>query len=76
VRGARNDVVLVDTGSPTVPWIARSFGARLFHLAWTGPTSALARHFALPRATGDWILSIDEPTIGKCVREINYSLLL
>jgi glycosyltransferase involved in cell wall biosynthesis/Tfp pilus assembly protein PilF len=59
VRGLADDIVVVDTGSTdrTVE-IARSFGARLFHLAWQDDFS-LVRNFAIAQATGDWILSID-----------------
>jgi tetratricopeptide (TPR) repeat protein len=59
VREVGDDLVLVDTGSTdrTVE-IARSFGARVFHLIWPEDFS-VARNFAITQATGDWILSID-----------------
>jgi glycosyltransferase involved in cell wall biosynthesis/tetratricopeptide (TPR) repeat protein len=59
VRELADEIVLVDTGSTdrTVE-IARSFGARLFEFVWQDDFS-LARNFAIARATGEWILSID-----------------
>ena len=59
VRALVDEIVFVDTGSTdrTVA-IAESFGARVFHLPWPDDFS-VARNYALERATGDWILSLD-----------------
>ncbi|HLH52262.1 MAG TPA: glycosyltransferase [Verrucomicrobiae bacterium] len=59
IRGAVDEIVVADTGSSdgTVS-IAKQFGARIFHFAWTNDFSA-ARNFALDQATGDWILVLD-----------------
>ncbi len=59
VRGVVDEIVFVDTGSTdrTVE-IARRFGARVFHFAWTG-SFAEARNVSLRQATGDWLLMLD-----------------
>jgi len=59
VKGAVDEIVVVDTGSTdrTVA-IAQSFHARIGHFTWVSDFAA-ARNAALDLATGDWILSID-----------------
>ena len=59
IRQLVDEIVVVDTGSTDRTCsIARRFGARLLHFAWTGDF-ATARNFALDHARGDWILYID-----------------
>jgi glycosyltransferase involved in cell wall biosynthesis len=59
VRGAVDEIVVVDTGSTdgTVR-IAESFGARVLHHAWDGDFSA-ARNVSFDAATGDWVMYLD-----------------
>ncbi|MQL52639.1 glycosyltransferase [Desulfofundulus thermobenzoicus] len=59
VRGVVDEMVIVDTGSTdgTVE-IARRYTDRIYHYPWHGDFSA-ARNFALTRARGRWILSLD-----------------
>jgi glycosyltransferase involved in cell wall biosynthesis/predicted Zn-dependent protease len=59
VRGAVDEIVVVDTGSTdrTVE-IAESFGARVLHHAWDGDFSA-ARNASFAAATGDWVMYLD-----------------
>jgi len=59
VRGAADELVVVDTGSTdrTVE-IARGFGAVLGHFTWRDDFAA-ARNAALDLATGDWVLWLD-----------------
>ncbi len=54
-----SETIVVDTGSTddTVE-IARSMGARVFHIPWTGDFSA-ARNESLRHATKEWILWLD-----------------
>jgi tetratricopeptide (TPR) repeat protein len=56
---AVDEIVIVDTGSTdgTVQ-IARSFGARVIELPWTG-SFADARNASFAAATGDWLLYLD-----------------
>src|SRR4029077_3035696 len=57
--GNVDEIVLVDTGSrDDTMEIARQFPIQLHHFTWCDDFSA-ARNFALERASGDWILSID-----------------
>ncbi|MCS6860245.1 MAG: tetratricopeptide repeat protein, partial [Abditibacteriales bacterium] len=59
VQGAVDEIVVVDTGSTdSTIEIARRFGAKVFHYAWSDDFSA-ARNFALAQATGDWVLVLD-----------------
>jgi glycosyltransferase involved in cell wall biosynthesis/Flp pilus assembly protein TadD len=59
VRALVDEIIFVDTGSTDRTLaIAESFGARIFHLPWPDDFS-VARNYALERATGDWILSLD-----------------
>ena len=59
VKGLVDEIVVVDTGSTdrTVD-VAQSYGARVYHFAWTGDFAA-ARNESLRHATGDWILYLD-----------------
>ena len=58
-RGLVDEIVIVDTGSSdNTPQIAREFGAKLVHHAWTDDFSA-ARNISLEHATGDWALWLD-----------------
>jgi len=59
VRGAVDEIVVVDTGSTdrTVE-IAESFGARVLHRAWDGDFAA-ARNVSFEAATGDWVMYLD-----------------
>ncbi len=59
VRGAVDELVVVDTGSTdrTVE-IARSFGAKVVEFPWNGSFSD-ARNCSLDHATGDWIVYLD-----------------
>ena len=59
LAGNVDEIVLVDTGSgdDTIE-IASRFPVQTHHFAWCNDFSA-ARNFALERASGDWILSID-----------------
>lgn len=59
LRGAVDEVVVVDTGSTDrTKEIAHSYGARVFDFPWNG-SFADARNEALRRARGRWILYID-----------------
>ncbi|KLU62986.1 SPBc2 prophage-derived glycosyltransferase SunS [Peptococcaceae bacterium CEB3] len=54
-----DEIVVVDTGSADATLaIARSYTDRIYSYPWSGDFSA-ARNFALDRAGGDWILSLD-----------------
>jgi glycosyltransferase involved in cell wall biosynthesis len=59
VRGAVDEIVLVDTGSTdrTVE-IAESLGARVLHHQWDGDFAA-ARNVSFDAATGDWVMYLD-----------------
>jgi len=58
-REVAGEIIVVDTGSTDgTPDIARAYGARVFHLAWTDDFAA-ARNHALEQAGGDWILVLD-----------------
>jgi len=59
VKNAVDEMVIVDTGSTdrTVE-IARRYTARVYHRPWDDDFAA-ARNFALERAGGHWILSLD-----------------
>jgi tetratricopeptide (TPR) repeat protein len=59
VRGAVDEIVLVDTGSrDRTPEIAREHGARVASFAWCDDFAA-ARNASLALATGDWVLVLD-----------------
>lgn len=59
IRSFVDEIIVVDTGSDddTVR-IAGSYGAQVYHFAWTDDFSA-ARNESLRHAKGDWILYID-----------------
>ncbi|MGQ9712860.1 MAG: tetratricopeptide repeat-containing glycosyltransferase family 2 protein [Desulfotomaculales bacterium] len=59
VRGAVDEIVVVDTGSSdrTVE-IARRYTNKVYRYPWNDDFSA-ARNFALDRASSQWILSLD-----------------
>jgi tetratricopeptide (TPR) repeat protein len=74
VRGAVDEIVVVDTGSrDRTPEIARAAGAKVVPFAWCDDFAA-ARNAALPHATGEWILVLDAderlaPRAGRALRE-------
>jgi glycosyltransferase involved in cell wall biosynthesis len=59
VKPVADEIIIVDTGSSDkTAWIAERLGARLFHYEWDNSFSN-ARNFAISKASGDWILSLD-----------------
>jgi glycosyltransferase involved in cell wall biosynthesis len=59
VRGAVDEIIVVDTGSgDRTVQIAESFGARVLHHAWDGDFAA-ARNASFEAATGDWVMYLD-----------------
>jgi glycosyltransferase involved in cell wall biosynthesis/Tfp pilus assembly protein PilF len=59
VRGAVDEIVVVDTGSSDDSvGVARRHGARVEHVAWIDDFAA-ARNASLDYATGEWILWMD-----------------
>ena len=59
VRGAVDEIVLVDTGSADATReIAARHGARVYERPWDDDFAA-PRNLALSHATGDWILQLD-----------------
>ena len=58
VRDGAGEIIVVDSGSTdrTVE-IAKSFGAKVFEEQWKG--FAAQKNFAIEKAAGDWILSLD-----------------
>ena len=59
IRGCVDEIIIGDTGSDDgTIGIARSYGARVVHIPWTGDFSA-ARNAVIVEATGDWILALD-----------------
>ena len=59
LRGLVDEIVVVDTGSPTAPLaVAERHGAVVGHEPWRGDF-ATPRNRSLDLATGDWILSVD-----------------
>ncbi|MFZ1997152.1 MAG: glycosyltransferase, partial [Solirubrobacteraceae bacterium] len=72
VAPAVDEIVIVDTGSAdaTVE-IARSFGAKVIELPWTGSFSE-ARNVSFEAATGDWVmyLDADEVLVAEDVQQL------
>ncbi len=63
VREMVDEIIVVDTGSvDRTMEIAGLFGARTYDFAWTDDFSA-ARNFALSKATGNWVFSLDADEI-------------
>lgn len=63
VRDIVNEMVVVDTGSTDGTMdIAKEFGARVFKYEWNNDFSA-AKNYAISKASGDWILSLDADEI-------------
>jgi len=59
VRGAVDEIVIVDTGSEdSTTEIALKFHAKVFEHPWRNSFSE-ARNFSLDKASGDWILILD-----------------
>jgi tetratricopeptide (TPR) repeat protein len=59
VNGQVDELIIVDTGSTDGTCaIARQYTDRIYHFTWCDDFSA-ARNFAIGKATGDWILSLD-----------------
>ncbi len=59
LRGAVDEIILVDTGSSDrTPEVAARHGARVLHHPWADDFAA-ARNAALFPATGEWLLFID-----------------
>jgi glycosyltransferase involved in cell wall biosynthesis len=58
VADGKGEIIIVDSGSTdhTVE-IAKSYGANVFVEAWKG--FAAQKNFAIDKASGDWILSLD-----------------
>jgi glycosyltransferase involved in cell wall biosynthesis len=69
-----DEIVVVDSGSTDRTCeIAESFRAKVFVEQWKG--FAAQKNFALRKATGDWILSLDadeeaEPALAQEIREL------
>ncbi|MDH5596882.1 MAG: glycosyltransferase [Candidatus Peregrinibacteria bacterium] len=72
-RNLYDELIVVDTGSSDdTKVIAEEYGARVFDFEWIDDFSA-ARNFALSKATGDWIMSLDaddtiEPEVAQELR--------
>jgi glycosyltransferase involved in cell wall biosynthesis len=59
VKPILDEIIIADTGSnDRTPQIAERLGAKLFHYKWDNNFSN-ARNFAISKASGDWILSLD-----------------
>jgi glycosyltransferase involved in cell wall biosynthesis len=59
VKPIVDEIIIVDTGSSDgTSRIAERLGAKVFHYKWDGNFSN-ARNFAISKASGDWILSLD-----------------
>src|SRR5947209_10172423 len=68
-----DDVVVVDSGSnDRTCELATEFGAKVFLESWKGFSAQ--KNFAIQKATGDWILSLDadeevSPELGSSIRQ-------
>ena len=59
VRPILDEIIIVDTGSSdNTPGIAERLGAKVFRFEWNDNFSN-ARNFAISKASGEWILSLD-----------------
>lgn len=59
IRGTVDEIIIVDTGSTDKTLdIAKKHGANIYHLEWNHDF-AKARNYAISKATGDWLLSLD-----------------
>lgn len=70
VRGAVDEIIVVDTGSADRSVdIAREYGALVVEFAWCDDFAA-ARNAGLERASGDWILFLDaDEALDSAARE-------
>lgn len=72
IKDLASEIIIVDTGSKDkTKEIAERFTNKVFDLEWNGNFSE-ARNFAISKAEGDWILSIDadETISGKDIKKI------
>lgn len=59
VKEKVDEIIIVDTGSTDGTLeLARAYADQVYSYTWEGDFSA-ARNFAITKATGDWILSLD-----------------
>src|SRR6266851_2012658 len=73
IADGKGEIIVVDSGSTdrTVE-IAKSFGAKVFLEEWKG--YAAQKNFAIDKATGEWILSLDadeemEPDLQQALHD-------
>lgn len=65
VRGAVDEIVIVDTGSTDgTKALARRYTDRVFDFAWTRDFAA-ARQFAFDQARGDWVIWLDADDVVR-----------
>jgi glycosyltransferase involved in cell wall biosynthesis len=70
VRGAVDEIVIVDTGSEDeTKAIARRYTDRILDFAW-GEDFAAARQFAFDQASGDWVVWVDADDIVRGAEHI------
>ena len=62
-----DEIIIVDTGSADrTKDIAVSFGARVYDIKWRDDFAS-ARNYAISKATGSWLLSVDaDEAIAEC----------
>jgi glycosyltransferase involved in cell wall biosynthesis len=72
VRGAADDLVIVDTGSTDrTRDVAASYGARVFDFPWRKDFAA-ARQHAFDQATSDWVFWLDADDVvlnAGCIKQ-------